>query len=226
VQELVAWCRKYLYLPRVSTDDVILEGLTNAQAALTGDSTFYLAEDFDDASRRFLGLKPQGQFQSAATMRMLIVKDEVAQAQLEAEQRAKTIDPPSGTGTGSGDGTGPGLGTGTTTGTGNGSTNTNTAEGTGKPDSGVNPPPAPPPPPRAPQRTTFTASLKLDPVRAGLQMGQFLEEVMSHLQALPGAEVNLSVEVHVKAPSGIDDQTARIVLQNAADLKLDNPQIY
>jgi hypothetical protein len=57
-------------------------------------------------------------------------------------------------------------------------------------------------------------------------MGQFLEEVMSHLQALPGAEVNLSVEVHVKAPNGIDDQTARIVLQNAADLKLDNPQVY
>jgi hypothetical protein len=63
-------------------------------------------------------------------------------------------------------------------------------------------------------------------VRAGLQMGQFLEEVMSHLQTLPGAEVNLSVEVHVKAPNGIDDQTARIVLENAAALKLDNPQVY
>jgi len=105
-----------------------------------------------------------------------------------------------------------------------GSTTTNTAEGTGKPGTGVNPPPPPPTP--APQRTSFTGSLKLDPVRAGLQMGQFLEEVMSHLQALPGAEVNLSVEVHVKAPNGIDDQTARIVLQNAADLKLDNPQVY
>ncbi|MFM9087078.1 MAG: ATP-binding protein, partial [Cyanobium sp.] len=222
VKELVDWCRKYLYLPRVSTDDVILEGLTNAQSALTGDGTFFLAESFDETSGCFIGLKPQGQFQSAATMRMLIIKDEVAQAQLEAEQRAKAADPPTVTGAGSGDGTGPGLGTGTATGTGTGSTNTNTAEGTGKPGTGVNPPA----PPLPPQRTTFTGSLKLDPVRAGLQMGQFLEEVMSHLQALPGAEVNLSVEVHVKAPSGIDDQTARIVLQNAADLKLDNPQVY
>jgi hypothetical protein len=224
VKELVDWCRKYLYLPRVSTDEVILEGLTNAQAALTGDSTFFLAEGYDEASGRFIGLKPQGQFQSAATMRMLIVKDEVAQAQIEAEQKVKPLDPPPGKGTGSGSGTGPGLGTGTATGTGTGSTTTNTAEGTGKPGTGVNPPPPPPPP--APQRTSFTGSLKLDPVRAGLQMGQFLEEVMSHLQALPGAEVNLSVEVHVKAPNGIDDQTARIVLQNAADLKLDNPQVY
>jgi hypothetical protein len=81
----VAWCRKYLYLPRVSTDDVILEGLTNAQAALTGDSTFHLAETFDEPRGRFIGLRPQGQFQRAATMRMLIVKDEVALAQIEAE---------------------------------------------------------------------------------------------------------------------------------------------
>ena len=46
-------------------------------------------------------------------------------------------------------------------------------------------------------------------------LGDFLDEVMSHLQALPGTEVNLSVEVLVKAPAGIDDATARVVLENA-----------
>jgi hypothetical protein len=49
---------------------------------------------------------------------------------------------------------------------------------------------------------------------------------MSHLQALPGAEVNLSVEVHVKVPDGIDDATARIALENSRSLKVDNPQVY
>ncbi len=63
-------------------------------------------------------------------------------------------------------------------------------------------------------------------MRAGLQMGDFLDEVMSHIQALPSAEVNLSVEVHVKVPAGIDDATARIVLENSRSLKVDNPQIY
>ena len=63
-------------------------------------------------------------------------------------------------------------------------------------------------------------------MRAGLQMGDFLDEVMSHLQALPGAEVNLSVEVHVKVPNGIDDATARVVLENSRSLKVDNPQMY
>jgi hypothetical protein len=57
-------------------------------------------------------------------------------------------------------------------------------------------------------------------------MGDFLDEVMSHLQALPGAEVNLSVEVEVKVPEGIDDATARVVLENARSLKVDNPQVY
>jgi hypothetical protein len=76
------------------------------------------------------------------------------------------------------------------------------------------------------KKTTFVASLKLDPMRAGLQMGDFLDEVMSHLQALSGAEVNLSVEVQVKVPDGIDDQTARIVLENCRSLKIANPQLY
>jgi hypothetical protein len=76
------------------------------------------------------------------------------------------------------------------------------------------------------RKTTFVASLKLDPKRAGLQMGDFLDEVMSHLQALPGAEVTISVEVHVKAPEGIDDATGRIVLENSKSLKADSCTIY
>jgi len=68
--------------------------------------------------------------------------------------------------------------------------------------------------------------LKLDPMRAGLQMGDFLDEVMSHLQALPSAEVNLSVEVQVKVPDGIDDATARVVLENSRSLKVDSAQVY
>jgi hypothetical protein len=63
-------------------------------------------------------------------------------------------------------------------------------------------------------------------MRAGLQMGDFLDEVMSHLQALPGAEVNMSVEVQVKVPDGIDDATVRIVLENSRSLKANDSQIY
>ena len=81
-------------------------------------------------------------------------------------------------------------------------------------------------PPPIHKKTTYTASLKLNPVQAGLQMSKYLDEVMSHLQELPNGEINMSVEVCVKAPDGIDDQTARTVLENSLTLKVDNPQIY
>ena len=76
------------------------------------------------------------------------------------------------------------------------------------------------------KKTTFTASLKLDPQKAGLQTSQFMDEVMSHLQALTDSEINMSVEVEVKAPNGIDNETIRIVIENSAALKVDNPQVY
>ena len=70
------------------------------------------------------------------------------------------------------------------------------------------------------------ASVKLDPNRASLQMSAFVEEVMSHLQALPGVQVEITLEVQVNAPGGIDDQPARIVLENSATLKIDKPGLY
>ena len=57
-------------------------------------------------------------------------------------------------------------------------------------------------------------------------MGDFLDEVMSHLQALPGADVNLSLEVHVTVTQGIDDSTARIVLENSSSLKVESCSIH
>ena len=77
-----------------------------------------------------------------------------------------------------------------------------------------------------PENKSYTGSLTLDPLKAGLQTSQFMEEVMSYLQALPNPEIEMSLEVRVKIPDGIDDQTARIVLENSSSLKVDNPQIY
>ena len=92
----------------------------------------------------------------------------------------------------------------------------------------IPPPPAPPPiaPPKPKPLTRYVASVKLDPTRASLQMSAFMEEVMSHLQALPGAQIEMTLEVQVNAAAGIDEQTARIVLENSAQLKVDKPGLY
>lgn len=57
----------------------------------------------------------------------------------------------------------------------------------------------------------YVASVKFYPTCASLQMSAFMEEVISHLQALPG---------------GIDESTVRIVLENSAALKVDKPGLY
>jgi hypothetical protein len=57
-------------------------------------------------------------------------------------------------------------------------------------------------------------------------MSAYMEEVISHLQALPGAEISLTLEVQATAQGGIDEATARILLENSVALKVDNPGLY
>jgi len=223
VRELVDWCRKYLYLPRITSDQVILNALVNPQASLSGEGTFHLADGFtpsssDGSAGRYTGLRHQASSSTQpASLNTLIVKDEVAQAQIEAD-RVKPIDPPA-----------PGLGTGTDPRTATGTSRPLAVDGAGSTGpGGVAPPPLPPPiaPPKPQLPTRYVASVKLDPTRASLQMSAFMEEVMSHLQALPGAQIEMTLEVQVNAAGGIDEQTARIVLENSAQLKVDKPGLY
>ena len=207
VRELVDCCRKYLYLPRITNDQEILDALVNPQAALTGEATFYPADSFDDASGRYQELSPQqASCSQLPNLNSLVVKEEVAKSQSREATPLSISDPGVDT-TSTCIGYRPDRPT----------TNRNTDDG------GITPPPAPSQPTR---KTTFVASLKLDPMRAGVQMGHFLDEVMSHLQSLHDADVNLSVEVHVKVPDGIDNATARIVDENARSLKVFNPQMF
>jgi hypothetical protein len=220
VRELVDWCRKYLFLPRIHSDQVILNALVNPQAAMSGESTFHLADAYEagttpELAGRYIGLRHQASSSTQLpSLNSLIVKDEHALAQIETD-RAKPLDPPLPVYGGIED---------------KSAENKHTTEGTGPSGSGgVAPPPPQPTSPALPKAqlpTRYVASVKLDPTRASLQMSAFVEEVMSHLQALPGAQIEMTLEVQVNASGGIDEQTARIVLENSAALKVDRPGLY
>ena len=82
VRELVDWCRKYLYLPRITNDQVILDALVNLSAVLAGESTFYLADSFNEGSGRYQGLRPQqSSSNKLPSLISLIVKEDVASRQ-------------------------------------------------------------------------------------------------------------------------------------------------
>ena len=56
--------------------------------------------------------------------------------------------------------------------------------------------------------------------RIGRGAGKFNEEIIQHLATLSGAEVSVTLEVHITVPGGIDERTMRVVSENATALKL------
>ena len=50
-------------------------------------------------------------------------------------------------------------------------------------------------------------------------MGTVTEEVLQHLTTLPGAEVEVSVEISAKVPAGVSRTVRRIVEENCRTLR-------
>lgn len=150
-------------------------------------------------------------FASQVSLTCLVMKDEVAAVQIAADRLAEAerkCEQPSPDGGGAFS-PGPGI------------------IKSGDPVGPRSTSPQPPQPPDLRNLpTTYTASVKLSSVTAGPQVGKFLDEVMSHLQALPGVEIEMTLEVQLRTPGGGDETTARIVLENSAALKVEKSGLY
>ena len=132
----------------------------------------------------------------------MLVKAEVAKAQMDAEAAAAAAS----TGTGNGSG-GQGTGTGTTT-TGGETTTTGGSSGGTEP-----------PEPAKPVYRRFHASVQLDSLRAGRDASRIADEVIQHLTKLVDAEVEITLEIQAKLPDGASDKTIRDVTENCRTLR-------
>jgi hypothetical protein len=119
----------------------------------------------------------------------LVVKPAVARRQIEETKPTPPPPPPGGGSTGPTPGKGPDAGAGL----------------------------IPPPPPMPPD--LFIGSVPLDGNRIGRDAGRIAEEVIQHLSTLPGAEVEVSLEIRVRVPGGIKSDVIRTVTENANTLK-------
>ena len=70
---------------------------------------------------------------------------------------------------------------------------------------------------RSPRR--FFGTIQLDAIRAGRDMSVVTEEVVQHLSALPGAKVEVSVEISATVKDGVSESVRRIVNENCKALK-------
>ncbi|MXV82112.1 ATP-binding protein [Candidatus Poribacteria bacterium] len=186
----------YLYLSRLRDSDVLLD--TVREGIKT--QTFGYANSVDDTGQ-YNGL----QFGSAGGSLYLddesvLVKPDVAVAQLEANAAAKPDSghpqPPESPSIGQG-GRAPYIAPGGQT----------TAPGTGTT------------PPQTAKPKRFYGTVNLDPIRTGPAAQRIVEEVVQHLAGLPGADVEVTMEIQAKVSDGVPDDIVRTVTENCRTLR-------
>ncbi len=200
VKQLAEDFARYIYLPRLKSSDVLLGAVKDGVSLLTWEQEgFAFADSFDEVVGRYRGLRGNQTltlFDAASTG--LLVRGAVARAQMDAETRKPPV-------------TGPLTPTGGATtppgGTGSGST--------GGSAGGV----TIAPPPQSTQPKRFHGTVKLNPLRTGLDASTIADEVIAHLSGLVGATVTVTLEIEAEIPAGVPDQVVRTVTENSRTLK-------
>jgi hypothetical protein len=192
VKQLAEDFARYLYLPRLKDSSVLIGAIRDGMTLLTWQQeSFAYADSFDESASRYRGLRGgQGISLADTDLTGLLVKGEVARAQLDAESipAPSTVKPDGATFGGATSGpTGP--------------------EGVA------------PPGPVTVQPKRFHGTVTLDTARVGRDASRIAEEVIAHLSSLLGARVTVTLEIEAEIPSGAPDHVVRTVTENSRTLK-------
>lgn len=202
VRQLWDYLSRYIYLPRLQDVNVLLEAIK--EGVHQRDYFGYGARVAEDG--RYQGLM-LGELTGSIYLdeASVLVKPDVARQQMEADAqveaaRAQAPYPPVGPGEARkvANGSGPVTTEGTTAAT----ATTPTGAGPAK-------------------LRRFHGSVKLDETRIGRDAGRIAEEVVQHLTAALGAEVEVTLEIQARLPGGAPDSLVRTVSENARTLKFE-----
>jgi hypothetical protein len=199
LKQLAEDLARYLYLPRLRDENVLLATVRDGVERLTWQTeTFGYAEGWDEKRNRYRGLKAGQPTRVLLDGESLLVKPEVAAAQFAVEQPESTT---SGVSSGGG-ASASSLGV------------TAPTDMRGGGGAVV--------PPRPPQYRRFHGSVALDPLRLGRDAARIAEEVVQHLTGLVGAEVRITLEIHADLPEAAPDKLVRDVTENCRTLRFDS----
>lgn len=191
------FCR-YLYLPRVKDADVLLNAVASGVSSLMwGSETFAYAESKDDSTDRCRGLAGGRHISPTLEGGSVLVKPGVARRQMdedEAEHRRREAEQRRRDGDLSPD---PEVDT---------LSHTKWEETVLEPLK-----------PKALRR--FHGSVRLSALRLGRDASVVADEIVAQLAALPGAEVEVTLEIRALLAEGVPDDVVRTVTENAATLK-------
>jgi predicted AAA+ superfamily ATPase len=196
IKQLWEYMARYLYLPRLRDEDVLIAAIQEGVASLSWQTeTFAYAESWDEKRQRYKGLRAAQTVRVLVDDRSLLVRPEAAAAQFAQDQAAQPAD------AGSGQAPSP---TGETIAGGGGLSTPHPGQ------TGVTP---------SPQVTRFHGSVSVDPLRLGRDAARIAEEVVQHLTGLVGAQVRIAIEIDSSLPNGASDKLIRDVTENCRTLK-------
>ncbi|MGH8893979.1 MAG: ATP-binding protein, partial [Actinomycetes bacterium] len=188
---------RYCYLPRIASARVLYDAVAAGPASTDwARDAFATADAYDESTGRYAGLVTGGFGSTAPTT--LVVRPDVATRQVEADRAADDARADDAAQDGS---------SGAATDEGDGATSTK-QDG---PSAG----------PATPAPVSFYGVAILDSERPTKSFGKIHEEVVQPLVALLGTEVEVTVEVRAKNPSGFPPTVVRTVTENARALRLE-----
>jgi hypothetical protein len=192
VAQLADEFAQYLYLPRLQGSEVLAQAVRDGLRLMTwAQDSFAYADSFDETKGRYVGLKAGQLVNVAIESGGLVVKPEVAKTQLDAEATVAAAGSlGSAAGAAGQEGDGHVAGQGLS------------AEGGQQ---------------LTPRR--FHGSLTLNPIRLSRDAGTVADEVVQHLTKLPGAKVEVTLEIRAEIPDGAPDSVVRTVTENCRTLK-------
>jgi len=194
VGELWTYYCRHPYLPRLSERRVLDDGILGVASELTWDAeAFAVATGYDETEGRFLGLAiPHQDPIGQVTDQTLLVRPDLALAQRQQELAERA--------TGSDVEPSPAT----------------EVEGPGKDGT-----PPPPPPPAGPGNTRFFGVARISPDRYARDLTRISQEIIQHLAAPEGVELEIRVEITARKPDGYPDDKVRSVTENARTLKFE-----
>jgi adenine-specific DNA methylase/predicted AAA+ superfamily ATPase len=221
IKELAENFARYVYLPRLKNTEVLLGAIREGVQFMWWErETFAYADGWDITRNWYLGLRAGQQVNVIINSETLLVKPEVAAAQLAEE--ATPVAPPQ-----------PAIS----------ATSMTYAEGQSRPNpvmrdtqeqqiAGLgsvaqSPAPFPTASPVAAKEEVqrlhrFHASVQINERMMARDAGTIMEEVVKHLTSLYGAKVKVTLEIEAELPNGVSESTVRAVMENCRTLRFES----
>ena len=209
VADLWSYYRQYPYLITLRDRKVFDEAVRSVLNEIAWEvEGFALAEGYDEATGRYLGLAiPHENTFGEITDRTLLVLPSLARQQQSAERPQPPVGPDSGSEHTRVAGAA-GLSAAGTSGAGAFAVSASGAEQS--PDM-----------PAKPENVRFFGVVRLNPERYGRELTRLSQEVLQHLAAAEGTQLDVRVEISAVNPDGFPTDKVRIVTENASTLKFE-----